>query len=354
MDSVRALAVGAGIFGAGGGGDTRAATHMAEIAIGSSGAVTLVDLDDLPDDGTIMPLGMVGAPTILAEKLVNGNEGQVLREHTERLHEKSLTAIMCFEMGGVNAVLPLVWAAQARLPVVDADLMGRAFPELQMTTAHLAGLSAAPAVLTDERRNVVTFESISNNWAERMARDIVTTFGGSGFAAIYAMSVAEAKGAVVRRSLSRAMEVGRRLEESRDDPIGSLTDHLNGVVLLTGKIGDVERRTGGGFVRGSVVVEGLEGDHGRLLRVEFQNENLVALEEGAVVATVPDIISILDSHTGRAVTTEHLRYGQRVDVIAFPCDPLWRSREGLQIVGPAAFGYPLDYVPLEGAHGAVR
>lgn len=353
FDSVRALALGAGIFGAGGGGDPRAATYMAEVTLEALGPVPVVRLDDLAEDGLILPLGMVGAPTVLAEKLVNGGEGKVLREHVEALLGAPITAIMCFEMGGVNAVLPVVWAAQAGLPVVDADIMGRAFPELHMTTAHLAGLSAAPGVLTDERGNVMTFESISNEWAERMAREIVATFGGVACAAIYPMTVSDAKRATVDQSLSRAVDVGRRLQSPGADPARALSQELGGVVLLRGKIADVERWTGGGFVRGSAIVEGSQADQGRLLRVEFQNENLVALEEGAVVASVPDVISILDSHSGKAVTTEHLRYGQRVDVIAFPCDPMWRTSEGLEIVGPARFGYEVDYVPVEDAHATL-
>jgi hypothetical protein len=33
-------------------------------------------------------------------------------------------------------------------------------------------------------------------------------------------------------------------------------------------------------------------------------------------------------------------------VIALPCTPLLRSTEALAIVGPRAFGYDRDYVPL--------
>ena len=47
------------------------------------------------------------------------------------------------------------------LPVVDADGMGRAFPEVPQVTMHLAGISPCPAVMTDERGNVVVFRAIS-------------------------------------------------------------------------------------------------------------------------------------------------------------------------------------------------
>jgi hypothetical protein len=66
-----------------------------------------------------------------------------------------------------------------------------------------------------------------------------------------------------------------------------------------------------------------------------------------VIACVPDLISLVDE-TNHAVPTELLRFGQRVTAIAMPCDPLWRTPRGLEIAGPAAFGYAdITYVPVE-------
>jgi DUF917 family protein len=123
--------------------------------------------------------------------------------------------------------------------------------------------------------------------------------------------------------------------------------------LVTGKVADVERRTTKGFVRGSVVVEGLGDDNGRLVRLELQNENLVAIEDGGVLASVPDLISVLDTQTADAIATERVRYGQRVTVIALRCDPVWRTERGLRAAGPRAFGYDFDYVPVEELAGAL-
>jgi DUF917 family protein len=99
-----------------------------------------------------------------------------------------------------------------------------------------------------------------------------------------------------------------------------------------------------------VTIEGIGDDAGRLLRVEIQNENLAAFEDGRMVCCVPDLISLVDDQSGEAVPTEVLRFGQRVAVIALPCDPLWRTPRGLEIAGPRAFGYDIEYVPVEEAH----
>lgn len=129
------------------------------------------------------------------------------------------------------------------------------------------------------------------------------------------------------------------------DPVAAILDELDAFELIRGKVVDVARETSGGFVRGSAVIEDAAGS--RLLRLEIQNEFLVALEEGHIRASVPDIITVLDRHSGESVVTERLRYGQQVSVIAFPIDPVWRSPAGLAVVGPGAFGYDFPYVPVE-------
>jgi len=39
---------------------------------------------------------------------------------------------------------------------------------------------------------------------------------------------------------------------------------------------------------------------------------------------------VIDTESGYAIQTERVRYGQRVSVIAFPCDPIWRTPAGLE------------------------
>lgn len=48
-----------------------------------------------------------------------------------------LHAVMSCEIGGGNGLEPLAIGARMELPVVDADFMGRAFPELQVTVRQL-------------------------------------------------------------------------------------------------------------------------------------------------------------------------------------------------------------------------
>jgi uncharacterized protein len=351
--ALRSLAKGCAILGAGGGGDPYIGLLQALQATGDFGPVPLVDLDELPDDALIMPCGMIGAPTVHIEKIENGGEGGRLREHLERLTGRKVAALMSAEIGGSNGLLPISWAARIGLPVVDADGMGRAFPLVPQVTMELAGIDPSPCVMTDERGNMIVFRTTTGQWMERLARAAAVEFGGAAASTEYTMTVAQARGATVRDSLSLAIRIGEALAAAEGDPVASLLTNVGGFRLVTGKVTDVERRTTKGFVRGSVVVEGLGEDAGRLIRLELQNENLVVLEQGQVLASVPDLITVLDTETAEAIATERVRYGQRVTVITMACAPVWRTPAGLTAAGPRAFGYAFDYVPVEELNGAL-
>jgi uncharacterized protein len=345
--SLRALARGCAVLGAGGGGDPYLALLQALQATEDFGPVPLVDLDELPGDSLIMPCGGIGAPTVSIEKIENGDEGARLRDHLEFATGRKVAALMAAEIGGGNGLLPVAWAAQMGLPLVDADGMGRAFPEVPQVTMHLAGIPASPAIMTDERGNVVVFQAISGHWMERLERAAADEFGGAASSTEFTLTVAQARGATVRDSVSMAIRIGEAVINAGASPVDALIAAVDGYRLVTGKIIDVERRTTSGFARGSVVIEGLGANAGRLVRLELQNENLVALEQGRVLASVPDLISVLDSETAEAIMTERIAYGQRVTVIAFGCDPIWRTERGIAVTGPRSFGYDFDYVPVE-------
>ena len=74
----------------------------------------------------------------------------------KQLESKSkVVAVVCAEIGGANSIEPLVAGAELGLPIVDADGMGRAFPELQMFLPFVYGRLPYPAAVGDEKGNVV-------------------------------------------------------------------------------------------------------------------------------------------------------------------------------------------------------
>jgi uncharacterized protein len=345
VDHLPVLARGCAVMGSGGGGDPLIGVLMAREAILSHGPVPLVDLDDLDDDGLILPCGFVGAPTVSIEKLESGREGIRLVDEAEALTGRPVVAIMPFEIGGSNGLIPLQWAARLGLPYVDADGMGRAFPLIPQMSMNLASVASGPCIISDERGNTLVIRTDKVSWTERLLRSAVASLGGAGVAAMYLMDVRTARRATIRHSVSRALKLGAAMMGGDGDAIRAVLTELGGRELIRGNVVDVERRTTGGFVRGSAIIE--DATAARMLRLEIQNENLAALEDGEVLACVPDIITVLDAGTGGTIVTERLRYGQRVSVVASPSPEIWRTPEALEIAGPQAFGYEFPFVPVE-------
>ena len=110
---------------------------------------------------------------------------------------------------------------------------------------------------------------------------------------------------------------------------------------------DVRRDLKGGFAVGEILLDGLGTHRGESAKIAIQNENLVFWRDGEAEITVPDLIVNLELDTGEPITTEMLRYGQQLATIALPAHDLLRTGRALEVVGPAAFGYPeLAYRPL--------
>jgi hypothetical protein len=247
---------------------------------------------------------------------------------------------------------PLVTSLQAGIPVVDCDSMGRAFPELQMSVFLFHGqASVTPLAMADAGGNsVVIPHTVSAIWAERIARDLATSMGATAGLAGCIVSGQQVKEYGIHYTLSLSHRVGQRVlqaQDAGDDVPEAIADILSGRILLRGKIVDVNRRTTRGFARGTLTIEGF-GATPESLYIEFQNEFLIAYLDGEIVATVPDLICIVTEDTGEPVSTEVLRYGTRVAVLGVPAAPQLKTHAALQVVGPRAFGYDVDFAPLPG------
>ena len=348
------LAIGAAILGTGGGGNPYIGTLLAKQAIRAHGAVEVVGLDDLDDDAFVVPSAMMGAPTVMVEKIPRGDEVVSAFTALEAHLGRRARATMSCEAGGLNSTTPFTVAAELGIPLVDADMMGRAFPELQMCTPTLHGVAATPMAIADEKGNSAIITTVDNRWTETFARTLTVDMGCSAMIALYAMTGEQVKEACVPRTISTIEGIGRAVRDARArhaDPVAAVREVTDGYVVWLGKVADVERRTATGFARGEAAIAGTGAYGGRTLRVAFQNEFLIARDGDEVLVSTPDLITLLDAETGEPVTTEELRYGFRVAVLGIPCDPRWRTEAGLKLVGPDYFGYGVPYVPVERRFG---
>src|ERR1700688_2125811 len=136
---IEALAIGAAILGTGGGGNPYIGKLRCLQELRCARRIRLISLDDLADDARVLSLGGIGAPIVSIEKLAEGGEGLRALRALEEFCGYKVDALMSSEIGGANALDPIITAAAAGLPVVAGDGMGRAFPEMQMTTISIYG-----------------------------------------------------------------------------------------------------------------------------------------------------------------------------------------------------------------------
>ncbi|KAL3159203.1 hypothetical protein ABBQ32_011184 [Trebouxia sp. C0010 RCD-2024] len=336
---VEALAIGCGILGSGGGGSP----YRAKLKRLKEGAkIRVIPCSAVPDDAYVVDASYMGAPTVSIEKL-DSSQAEAAAHAVLKAVGKEAFAIVAGEIGGGNGLEALNVAASMNLPVVDADFMGRAFPELQMMTTAIYGVPIAPAALADEKGNAVVVQTVANiHSLEHILRPVCTAMGCSAGFASAPVSGKQLRAVAIQGSLSLALTLGLAVQQAqrrKADPVAAAATAGNGNLIFKGKVTDIERSTTDGFARGVLRLSGLDHWCHQQADIHFQNENLLLRIDGKVSAIVPDLICCLDIYSGHSVATEELCYGLRLSVVRLPADAKLLTPEALEIVGPQAFGF---------------
>src|SRR5437588_7102318 len=157
---VERIAIGAGILGTGGGGNPRNGQLRAQLHLDRGYTLRVIDVSELPDDALVVPMGGMGAPTVGMEKIGRGDEGRVAIEALQDYLGVKVAATVPVEVGGGNSFAPIIAAAQLGLPTVDADGMGRAFPETQMVSYYFDGSTPTTIIMIDALHRKVIIENV--------------------------------------------------------------------------------------------------------------------------------------------------------------------------------------------------
>ncbi len=349
------LSLGSVFLATGGGGDPYVAQLVAKQVLSTVGPADMVDANDLPDDAHVVSIGGVGAPTVSLELLPSVQESLRTLDAFEKHTGRKVDAVVSFEIGGGNSLIPIIAAAQKGIPVIDGDGMGRALPEAQMMTYAIDGVKPTPAVAVDYQGGVMTFETSTTEVYERQVRAMAMTMGGMITTAEHPMTGAEVKKAIIPGTVSFSIEVGRVLRENRGNAelaYGPLKELFDGSIygefrqIYTGKVTDKATRIIGGYDIGEATIEAFDSKQ-KPLHIDIKNEYLVARQGDQLLASVPDLVVIVDYETATPINAERLRYGQRVTVFAVGCPQYYRSKKALDVVAPKYFGFDFDYIPLE-------
>ncbi|MEO0850559.1 MAG: DUF917 domain-containing protein [Pseudomonadota bacterium] len=363
-EDIPLIALGGAFLATGGGGDTLLGEIIAEDKVRAVGTVRLEPLDRFTKDHLIVAIGGVGSPTIMQEKPMNGHEAVWALEALEAVLGKRASGVIAFEAGGMNALVPFEVAADRGLPVVDADGMGRAFPELQMESFSIYGVSATPMAMAAELGDCMVVTSArSPKLAETLVRHFsVAAGGGQCISAEHVMDGETAQRVAIPGTISLCRDIGILIDHHGTDVDGFLTalsarlrdTHYGKVVkIAAGKITDLSREVRGGYDFATIALtpHAVAGDfaasNGEAITIMVKNEYLLAHQAGVPLATTPDLICLLDSETGRPITAETLRYGQRVAMVAIGAPALMRTQKALPVVCPRAFGFDHDYCAIE-------
>lgn len=346
---------GAAFLGTGGGGDPYIGRMLATSAIQDYGMPEIIEADELADDANVFTIAMLGAPTVLTEKAACGDDVDLAIKRMEEYLGCKADALVPIEIGGVNSMLPIMAAARSGLPLVNADGMGRAFPEIQMVTFSVYGVPCTPVTVVDDHLNSLVIETGSAKRAEDLVRVSSIEMGCSVIMSSYPMTGKQIKEYGVHGTLVLALQIGRAIEQGRreGEPVEALVQYLRTTpyynqchVIFDGKVTDLRRETTQGFSMGFCHLTALDGS-GSTMEVTFQNEHLVARENGEVRAIVPDLICMVDRETAEPVPVEALKYGQRLKVLGVSAAPIMRTEESLAVFGPRAFGLEEEFTPIE-------
>ena len=227
IDKLADFARGAAFLGAGGGGDPYLGYLTLSQQMQANGPLRIVQPSELNDDDFIVPVGLMGAPTVVTEKLPSLRALEKSLRVLEEVIGKAVTAIIPMEIGGINATIPLALASKLGLPVVNGDGMGRAFPEIHMVTFGVYGCEISPVVLSNAYGDVVIVKTEDNKRGENLSRSVVTQMGGQAQISFCPMSGVDVKRTCVKNTLSLALDIGLSISPDSKAPFDSLAKTLS-------------------------------------------------------------------------------------------------------------------------------
>src|SRR6266699_5351381 len=229
---IESLAIGAWILGTGGGGSPYLALLNMRRLYRAGTVVQLMDPMDLADDALVAIVSNMGAPLVGQERLTDPRTIERAVRMMEEYLGRRFTAVMSLEIGGGNSIQPFMAAALLGLPVVDADCMGRAFPEAQMTSFAIHDLQMYPLTLVDVRDNaVVVARAASWKWMERLSRTACVAVGSIASTCKAPRTGKEVKDCGILYSTSKAIGLGQTVQAARRahrDPIEAIVEAERG------------------------------------------------------------------------------------------------------------------------------
>ncbi|NLC26885.1 MAG: DUF917 domain-containing protein [Fastidiosipila sp.] len=363
---VEDFVLGCTFYGTGGGGDYAEGVDALMKQLSKGNEIGWVDVDSVNDDeysccpflmGSIAP----ETPEVTQDRKDTYRLGDRISDNTqamvgavkvlEEIQNQGVSVLVPIELGGGNTAACVAAAAEMGISVVDGDYTGRAIPEIQQTTPYIFEQELLPIASFDGWNNVATIREAAN-W--RMAERIGKMIAEGGYSkcaqAGFFASAPDMKKSVIRNTLTECYNVGKALREARElgeDPALAAINVVGGWVVHKGKLTKKESKNERGYYWGIHTLEGVDEFDGQEFKIWFKNENHVSWLNGEAFVTSPDMIQVIDTKTGQPYTNNKIELGMELTVIAMPAREIFRSERGMDILGPRAFGFDIDYKTVE-------
>lgn len=333
------MALGAEYLGSGGGGKNNQIFKIINNLMNIGKIPELIDIDDVPKDSLIIGIAYLGNPSIIDERIpVATNILSSLKTLENHLGEKTY-GIVPIQGAGIDALIPFIISALYEIPVINADGMGRAFSELDMTTFYYNGVSITPMTISNEFGNNLFIENLENNMIEDLLREITLNLGGGAWISAYPMSGEELKNTCIKGTLTKSISLGELLLKDSIplEKLKLIEERFNGKILIHGITSQIFRYREGRFAKGDVYIKNeMEKEE---LKISFQNEYLLAYTKDKIIAQVPEIINLIDSENLSIISPEEIMEDQEVFVLKLPFANEWQKFGKLNEIGPKRFGY---------------
>jgi DUF917 family protein len=376
------LADGCYVLGCAGGGSPAASRIQLRDMLRAGHKMRVVDASSLIEDANIYWGGHMGSPATSNERLQSLETVYAFRELMGYLREDSFDAVMGLEIGGANGLEPFLVGSSRFFdkPVIDGDWMGRAYPTYWQTTLAIhAPRELVPCVIdSGDGKTIIMTKASNDEIVDRALRASCAEMGSRVGLAAKPSTTQRVRDFGVLNTISLAWRIGRciataEVTNTLSTVAEAIVDEVGGqksaCILFRGKIVDVERRLFKGHSYGSITLASLSTDEEEdssssqasrmparasagTLKIPFKNENIYAehtSEEGEkkIICSVPDLICVLDTGSGKSLGVPEFKYGFRVTVLGITCSPRWSETErGLEIGGPSAFGYDIPYISV--------
>ena len=338
-----ALALGASIFGCGGGGSPSLGLRIIGSAIKEGIKLVIKGLDELSDDdwlATAYFCGPIGSKKC-AKKEISPNDMIKAVKLLEEYAGVKIKGIYAVELGGLNTPVALRIAGELDLPLVDADAAGRAVPEVAHSALRIKGMELFPSVIADGLGNYLIVDRYSSiDYYEGLARYMTERSCGDVFIVDGLISARDARNVLIKGTISRSIRIGKEILKAID--VKEIAKLIKGYYVTSGIIKEVKLKVAEGFLKGEYSINTEKG----VIRVMVKNENIAAWINKRTLVLPPDLIILVDEH-GRALINSEVKEDKFVHLILAPAPDIWQTPNGLELLGPRHFGLREKYMPVE-------